>query len=85
MFKTIDLSQIRLSLNDRRTKFTAVSEDRKQICWLSQLRVDFVFFVDETQGAENSFQVCRTGNKNQKRIDNFLDLFRQVAKDYLRF
>ena len=43
MSKTLDLSQTLLTLNDRRTKFTAVSEDRKQVCWLSQLGVDFVF------------------------------------------
>ena len=41
--------------------------------------------VDEARGAENSFQACRTSNKNQKRIDNFLDVFRQITQDYLRF
>ena len=60
MFKTLDLSQILLTLNDLRTEFTTVSEDRKQACWLSQLRIDFV--VDEAQGAENSLQACRTWN-----------------------
>ena len=41
--------------------------------------------VDEAQGAENWFQACRTSNKNQKRIGNFLDVFRQITQDYLRF
>ena len=43
MFKTRDSSLILLTLNDLRTEFTAVSEDRKQVCWLSELEVDFVF------------------------------------------
>ena len=33
MFKTLDLSQILLTLNDLRTEFTAVSEERKQVCF----------------------------------------------------
>ena len=41
MFKTLDLSHILLTLNYIRTEFTAVSEDRKQVCWISQLRVEF--------------------------------------------
>ena len=31
MFKTLDLAQILLPINDLRTEFTAVSEDRKQV------------------------------------------------------
>ena len=49
MFETLDLFQILLTLNDLRTEFTAVSEDRKQVrCqWLSQLRSISCFAVDE--------------------------------------
>ena len=43
-FKTLDLShKYFLTLNDLRTEFTAVSEGTKQVRWLSQLRVDFLF------------------------------------------
>ena len=84
MFKTLDLSKIPLTLNDLRTEFTAVSKNRKLfVGFLNGSR--FRFVVDEAQDAENSFQACRTWNKNQKRIGNFLDVFRQIAQDYLRF
>ena len=81
MFKT--LAQILLALNDLRTEFT--SEDRMQICRLFQWEPILCFVVDEAQSAENTFQACRTWNKNQKRIGNFLDVFYQIVQDYLRF
>ena len=80
MFKTLNLYQIPQTLNDLRTEFTAVSEDRKQVDFLNRE----LTFADEAQGAENSFQVSRTWSKNQKRIGNFL-VFRQISQDFLRF
>ena len=47
---TLDLSQICLTLNVLKTEFTAVSEDRKQVCWLSQFRVDSVFNYGRSPG-----------------------------------
>ena len=36
--------------------------------------------MDEAQGAENSFQVCRIWNKNRKSIGNFYLRFYELAK-----
>ena len=81
--KRLKLAKILLALNDLRTEFAAVSEDGMHVCWLFHLRADFV--VHQARGASNSFQACRTWNKNQKRIGNFLDVFRQMAQDFLQF
>ena len=47
MFKTLDLSQILLTLNNLKTEFTPASEDKTSLLSIS------CFVVDETQGAES--------------------------------
>ena len=64
--------------------FTEVCEYRKQVGFLNLESIPCLI-VDEARGAENWFQPCRTSNKNQKRIGNFLDVSRQITQDYLRF
>ena len=70
MFETLDLSQILLTLNNLKTEFTPVSENRKQVCCRFRVLL-WTKRVLKTQGVDKA---CGTWNKNQKRIGNFRDV-----------
>ena len=82
MFKTPDLSQILLILNNLKTEFTSVRENRKQVSCRFRVLLWTKPRVLKAQGVDKA---CGTWNKNQKRIGNFRDVFRQIAQDYLSF
>ena len=82
MFKTQNLSQILLILNNLKTEFTLVSENRKQVSCRFRVLLWTKPRVLKAQGVDKA---CGTWNKNQKRIGNFRDVLRQIAQDCSSF
>ena len=71
MFKTLDLSEIFLTLNNLKTEFTPGSENRKQVCCRFRVLLWTKPRVLKAQGVDKAWG---TWNKNRKRIGNFRGL-----------